>query len=394
VRSATVQSRRRPRVGIVAHGIHDDGGMERAFAELIRRTHERYELVVFSSDLDEGLRRLVEWRRVRVPRRPAPLRFALFYVLGALRLARADLDLVHTLGAIVPNGADLASVHFCNAGFVERVGTAPPNAPVTRRLNTTVARLLGVAAERWSYRRGRTARLAPVSPGVAREVERHYAGVPVLLAPNGVDRGRFHPDEQARAEVRSELGIAADEIVALFVGGDWHLKGLAVAIEATAIASRERREPLRLLVVGRGDVRLFRRLAEAHGIGAHVVFMGARKDTERFFAAADLFVLPTAYETFSLAAFEAAATGLPIVATRVHGVEELVGDGAAGIPVERDAREVAAAVAALAASPELRRRLGAAARARSEAFTWERSAEAVEGAYRELLTGDGGRDAR
>lgn len=379
------QTPRRPRVGIVAHGIHDEGGMERAFAELIRRTHDRYELVVFSSDLGNGLRRLVEWRRVPVPRRPAPLRFALFYVLGALRLARADLDLVHTLGAIVPTRADLASVHFCNAGFLERVGGAPPTAPPARRLNTTVARLIGLVAERWSYRPGRTGWFAPVSPGVAGEVERHFPGIPVLLAPNGVDRERFRPDPQARREVRRELGIGGDDVVAVFVGGDWHLKGLAVAIEGVALAARRSREPLRLVVVGRGDERFFRHLAGEHGIGDRVVFAGQRSDPERYLAAADLFVLPTCYETFSLAAFEAAATGLPVVATRVHGVDELVGDGDAGIPVERDPRAVADAVAALAASPELRRRVGATARERSAAFTWKRSADAIETVYREVL---------
>jgi glycosyltransferase involved in cell wall biosynthesis len=376
----------RPRVALVAHGIHDDGGMQRAFAELVKRLHGQYEFVVLSSDLGEDVRGLVEWRRVPVPQRPAPLRFALFYLLGAVRVATTRADVVHTLGAIVPNAAHLASVHFCNAGFVETVGgLAPASAPLPRRINTGLARMLGLLAERWSFRRGRVQWLAPVSAGVARELERHYSGVPVRITPNGIDRTRFRPDPDARTEVRRSLGIPADDVVALFVGGDWHGKGLRLAIEGLAEASR--RAPLRLVVVGRGDEAHFTRLASRLGVAEQITFVGERRDTERFYAAADLFVLPTLYETFSLAAFEAAATGLPVVAPRVNGIEELVGDDEAGVIVSRDAERIGAALADLAASPELRGLLGAAARERSAAFTWDRSVAAVESIYRSL-TGD------
>jgi glycosyltransferase involved in cell wall biosynthesis len=371
---------RRPRVALVAHGIHDHGGMERAFAELVRRIHARYEVVVLSADLGDDLRDLVEWRRIPVPARPAPLRFALFYVIAAVRLLATRADVVHTLGAIVPNAADFASVHFCTAGYVASVGRlAPPNAPVLRRANTALARLLFLAAERWTYRRDRVARLGAVSRGVARELARSFPGVPTVLTPNGVDRARFRPDPATRREVRRELAIADDDVVALFVGGDWHGKGLALAIRAVA------RTRLRLLVVGRGDERRFRALARSHGVEQRVTFLGPRDDPERYYAASDVFLLPSWYETFSLAAFEAAASGLPIVAAPVSGVEELVGDGDAGMLVERDAGAIAVALASLAASAESRRRLGDAARARSAVYTWDRSADAVLAVYRSVL---------
>lgn len=374
----------RPRVALVAHGVHDAGGMERAFAELIRRLHDRYEIIVFSIDLAPDLRRLVEWRRIPAPRRPAALRFLVFYVVAAVRLAAADPDLVHTLGAVVPNSAGLSSVHHSNAGFVDVVGAlAPRDAPLLRRLNTGLARALALLAERWSYRTGRVARLGPVSDGVASELRRHHPCVPLTVVPNGVDRARFRPDAAARAAVRSLLGIPADDVVALFVGGDWHGKGLAIAIEAVAMAS----ERAWLVVVGEGDVPRFAALAARHGAGERVVFAGPRPDTERFYAAADVFILPSAYETFSLASFEAAASGLPIVVPPLNGVAELIGDRDAGIVVERDPLEFALALAQLAASPDVRRRLGAAARERSAPFTWDRSAEAVECVYRSLLTG-------
>ena len=376
----------RPRVALVAHGIHDHGGMERAFAELIRRIHRDYEVVVLSTDLGDEFRGLVEWQRIPAPSRPAPLRFAMFYVVASARLARTQADLVHTLGAIVPNAADLASVHFCTAGYVESVGRlAPPNAPLLRRANTSLARLFFLLAERWTYRRDRVSRVGAVSRGVARELARNFPGVQTVLTPNGVDRARFRPDPHARREVRAELGIPDDEVVTVFVGGDWHGKGLALAITAVAGAARRSSAPIRLLVVGRGDERRFRGLAHELGVERRVTFVGQRPDTERYYAASDVFVLPSWYETFSLAAFEAASSGLPIVAAPVNGVDELIGDGEAGLIVDRDAKKLAAALAALASSPDTRERLGAAARERSAEYTWQRSTDAVLAVYRSLL---------
>jgi glycosyltransferase involved in cell wall biosynthesis len=386
------RSEERPRLAVLAHGIHDDGGMERAFAQLVRRVHDRYDVVVLSIDLAEPLRELVEWRRIRAPARPAALRFLVYYVVGWLRLATVRADLVQALGAIVPNRVDLASVHFCNAGYVDAAGGyAPRNAPLVRRLNTALARAVGLLAERWSFRPGRVSCLAPVSEGLARELRRHYPGIPIEVAPNGIDRARFRPDPSAGAGLRAELGLEESDLVVLFVGGDWHGKGLGLAIEAVAVASAGSPQRLRLLVVGRGDETYFRRLAERAGIGGDVVFAGSRRDTERFYAGADVFVLPSWYETFSLAAFEAASSGLPVVAPAVHGVEELVGDDAAGFVVDRTVPAIADALAALARSPELRRKLGEAALARSAQYTWERSLEATESIYRSLLLGD---DAR
>jgi glycosyltransferase involved in cell wall biosynthesis len=371
------------KVALVAHGVHDGGGMERAFAELVRRARGEVEFVVVTAELGEDLRPLVDWQRIRVPRRPIPLKFVLFAVRAGLRLRRVEADLVHTLGAIVPNRTDLASVHFCHAGFRAATGSlGPESAPPLRRLNTALSRLLALAAERWCYRPPRLRLFGAVSTGVARELERHYPGIPAVLTPNGVDAERFAPNAAARSELREEEGVSANEVVVLFVGGNWPWKGLDVAIEA--IAAARSAAPLRLWVVGRGNKGRFGVLARRAGVADRVRFFGVRDDTERFFQAADIFVLPTLYETFALVAHEAAAAGLPVVATRVNGIDELVGNEA-GIIVERTPESVGRALARLAADPELRSRLGAEGRRRALGFSWERSAASVLAAYGRLL---------
>jgi UDP-glucose:(heptosyl)LPS alpha-1,3-glucosyltransferase len=204
------------------------------------------------------------------------------------------------------------------------------------------------------------------------------------VAPNGVDAERFRPDERVRSQVRAELGAAPETVVGLFVGGDWHHKGLFVAIEALARA-RSAGHDGELWVVGRGDTDRARERAAQLGIEAHVRLLGHRRDADRFYPAADVFVLPTAYEAFSLVAHEAAASGLPLVVADVHGARELVGASEAGVVVERSAQAVADALVRLGADAALRTRLGAAARERARRLTWDESAAVFDAAYRRLL---------
>jgi glycosyltransferase involved in cell wall biosynthesis/GT2 family glycosyltransferase len=381
---ASSSAKRRPRVALLAHDIHDNGGMERACLELLNRAAHKVEFVVISGHLDPKVRSSVRWRRVPLPRRPFPLKFVAFYVLAGLRLAFERVDLVHTVGAIVPNKVDVASVHFCHAGFRASGAQYASPSSWTRRLNKRISRRLALITERWSYRQERVRLLASVSLGVERELSRFYPGVDVVMTPNGVAHDRFRPDADAYRRTRRETGVETDECVALFVGGDWDRKGLGVAIRGLREARLEG-APVRLWVVGPGDRTRFEALAARLGVAEQVHFFGRRTDTELFYRAADVFAMPTLYETFCLAAFEAAACALPVVVTPVHGVKDLVGRDAAGIRVERTPEAVGRALVRLAADRDLRASLGANARRRAAEFTWDRSVDSVLASYAALL---------
>jgi len=359
--------------------------MERAFAELIRRSANEIDFVVVSSELEEDLRPLVTWKRVPTPAKPAPLRFVLFWVLAGAMLARLRMDAVHTLGAITWRRADLVTVQFCHAAFAEIGTRVDPGASLARRLNGRFHGAIALRAERFCFHPERLKMFAAVSPGVQRELSRHYPGIPVALTPNGVDTERFRPDPAARAAVRASHGADASDVIAVFVGGDWHRKGLAVAIEALAVVARDSAAPLRLWIVGEGEPQQFRALSRKLGIEDRVSFFGRRADVERYLQGADIFVFPTSYETFSIASYEAAASGLPVLATAVSGIEDLIGAGDTGIAAEPVADEVAAGLARLSADSSLRSRLGAAGRHRAQGFSWDRSASSVLEAYRVLL---------
>jgi UDP-glucose:(heptosyl)LPS alpha-1,3-glucosyltransferase len=279
---------------------------------------------------------------------------------------------------------DLATVHLCHAGVVAATGRLTSlDGSLPRRLNTGLTRALSILAERWTYRVPRARALAVVSPELRREVLAHYPVVPVFLTPNGVDLERFAPDTRVRSRVRGQWNVPEDEFVALFVGGDWARKGLRTAIEALAVAGRDG-VTVRLWVVGAGDEPRYRTHARRVGVDDRLVFFGPRTDAETFYRTADVLVLPSRYETFSLVAHEAAASALPVVITPVSGVVDLVGHDDAGILVDPTPDSVGAALVRLAREPTLRRRMGDQGRWKVAGRTWEASVDNVIELYGKL----------
>ena len=108
-------------------------------------------------------------------------------------------------------------------------------------------------------------------------------------------------------------------------------------------------------MVGSGDQARIESLARRLDVEDRIRFFGPRTDGERFYGAADVFCLPSLYEAFPLVGLEAAAAGLPLVATRVSGIEDLVVHGESGLLVERTDEAVGDALIRLSADSKLQR---------------------------------------
>lgn len=180
----------------------------------------------------------------------------------------------------------------------------------------------------------------------------------------GVDLCRFRPRPQEREQLRADLGIPQDATVLLFVGRVHPDKGVAELAQAfDAVAARH--PSLHLVVVGpeEGGGALVEAGAVRHRGRIHAV--GHRPDPQLFMAASDIFCLPSYREGFGLTLIEAAASGLPSVATRIYGITDAVDDGTSGLLVPpRDAGALARAIEELVADSALRVRMGLAARER------------------------------
>ena len=370
-------------VTIVAHDIGPVGGMERVLSELIlglRARGDRVTVIARTCELPEGSG--VNFHRVPGPSRPFLLAYPWFLLSASLTTARRARGVLQVTGGIVLNRADVVSVHYCH-----QVGPANPSrAGALYRANIQLVRIAKRLSERAAFRRDRGAVFACVSEGVAEEVREHYPPLArhVIAIHNGVDLERFEPgrwSDQARAE-RERLGVDERELVALFVGGEWERKGLRPAIEALAGAPG-----WTLAVAGDGDRSHFEALARSLGVFDRIRWLGVRREVAPLYAMADAFLLPTSYETFSLATFEAAASGVPLLVTPVNGVRELLEPGVNGFFIDRRPDGISEALRQLSGEPERRLEMGRAARGSSLRFSWENTVELHRRLYRRLAGG-------
>jgi glycosyltransferase involved in cell wall biosynthesis len=371
-------------VTIVAHDIGSvRGGMERQLSELVVGLAElgrRVTVIARTCELPPGVE--VSFHRVSGPGRPFLIAYPWFMVAGSLAVRRWRRGVVQATGAIVLNRVDVVAVHYC-----QQVGTATPSRQTW--LFRTHIRMSGVLkrlGERVGFRVSRAAAFVCVSEGVAEEVREHYPQLAerVVTIYNGVDTASFAPGvrrEQARAK-RAALRIGERSLVAAFVGSEWERKGLGALIGALAQA------PGWLAVVaGAGEEQRYRELAESLGVGDAVRWLGATGDVQLVYEMADAFVLPSSYETFSLVTFEAAASGLPLLATPVNGVRELIEEGQNGFLISADPAVIAERLRRLGADPALRSRLGEAARLAALGFGRERMVKAHDALYARLAAG-------
>jgi glycosyltransferase involved in cell wall biosynthesis len=193
-------------------------------------------------------------------------------------------------------------------------------------------------------------------------------------------------DPGVRRAARGELGLAGEDVAALFLGELHERKGPLDAVAAAQVA-RARGAPLVLLVAGDGP----QAAAVRERAGATVRPLGFRSDVGNLLAAADLMVMPSAREGLSFAVLEAMGRGLAMVVSEGPGNPEAVGDAGVVVPVG-DRAALATALTRLALDGEERRRLGAAARERVAArFTLEGMREGVDRSYRAALAASGGR---
>ncbi len=367
-------------VTIVAHDVGTVRGMERQISDLIvglRGLGHPVTVIARSCQLPAGTGAV--FHRVPGPARPFVIAYPWFMLAGSLALRRWRGGVVQATGAIVLSRVDAISVHYLHAA-----GSNTPSRPTRLfRLHHRLSTMLKRLGERLCYRPGRARAFICVSEGVADELRAHFPALAgsVVTIYNGIDTDDFAPGlrRAPASELRTRLEIGEQSLVAAFVGSEWERKGLEPAIAALALAPE-----WTLVVAGGGDEQRYRRLAERLGVAASVRWLGVTGDVRRVYDLADAFVLPSSYETFSLVTFEAAASGLPVLATPVNGVRELIQDGETGLLITREPEVIAERLRRLAADPALRSRLGTAARAAAMSFGRERMVREHDALYQRL----------
>jgi UDP-glucose:(heptosyl)LPS alpha-1,3-glucosyltransferase len=311
-----------------------------------------------------------------------PWHYAQFGVKATrmVRAARRSYDIVDVAGTTAWE-QDVIRVHAVEAAEQRRWPSrggrgyrfARARAFVAPAVRPKIA--LARAIERYQFRPDRYELALAVTDEVARDLREVHAvpadRIEVVPVPIALDDTRDH-------SVRERLALEPDDALVLFVGHDFVRKGLADAVSAVAALDSSPH----LAVVGGGDRRDYELLADELGVRDRVHFLGPTDKPEAAFRGADAFLLPTREDVWGTAVIEAMAAGVAVVTTAVAGAAASVRSANAGIVVDDSSvAGLSAAVAAVLASPQRAREMGARGREAAARFTLERVSAQVLAAY-------------
>jgi UDP-glucose:(heptosyl)LPS alpha-1,3-glucosyltransferase len=238
-----------------------------------------------------------------------------------------------------------------------------------------------LALERAILKGRRFKKIIAISKMVKKNIIDHYNVSPddMEVIYNGVDLEKFSPDKRKkyRSAVRRKYGLEDNDFVVLFVGSGFERKGVRFLVEAVESIS----EPITLMIVGKGVMKKgFRRYRQ------NIIFCGPQRDSDQYYAAADLFVFPTMYEPFGNVHLEALASGLPVITTKESGAAEIIEEGEQGFVVERpeDVNAIAERIRVVLKDKDNLELMGRSARTLAKEFTFEKHLGKIRQLYESI----------
>jgi UDP-glucose:(heptosyl)LPS alpha-1,3-glucosyltransferase len=360
-----------PRIAVVVPKYGLVGGGERFASEVTERLARtgRYEMHVFANRWQATQGSPVIFHRVPMLRFPRSLRPWSFAWFAQRMIAGGGFDLVHSHDRLFR--ADVFSLHCVpHAGWVRDV----------RQKTPSVFDRGVIGVERRMMCNSRAARFLPVSSLAMEAFRREYGELPgrwEVMSP-GVDVARFASPGRAacRREIRGRHGIGESDFLLLFVGMNFEVKGLDKIIASLP------KTQAKLLVVGRGDERKYRDLARSLGVGDAVQFAGTKPEQiERYYRAADAFIMLSVFDTFGLVVLEAMAAGLPVIVSENVGAKDLVENGKNGFVV---LDEVAMRVVELQ-DADRRGAMGLVSQQCASTHSWDAVVQKMETVYLDVL---------
>jgi len=370
-------------------------GGERYFTflaeELAKRGHDVH---IYATQVEEKSDKPYHVHIIPVWKFPRSLRLLSFLHNSARLIGPEKFDIIHgTQPSLIVN------VYNPHGGveeaYLKQEFSSMPNKPyygyrfLRRRLSPR--HYLEIWAQKRLYWKGGVRKTIAISQMIKSDLIAHYR-VPaekISVVFNTVDLKRFSPDSRDlyREKKRAELNLDPSAIVLLFAGNNFRLKGLETLIRAVALLKQSMpQERFILLVAGRGHERRYRRVADALHVSDRVRFLGPVTGMEAYYAASDIYVHPTFYDSCSLTVLEALASGLPSITSQFNGAADAIvsQEGGSVISDPGDAAELARAIAPFADEKQ-RSRARTVARSWMEQYPPGRNIEETLAVYYEAV---------
>ena len=302
-------------IALVVHDLHEHGGHSRYTRVLADELSQRHQVTVFANRCERPADASWKFCPVRAWRINAAATVQTFPIgVRSLASRLAEFDIRHMQG-YCGGQPNVVTAHICLAAYLNSLRG------ISKQSRTSLRWM--AAAEARFYRRFEGHVIA-VSQKIARELQDYYQVRGELsVVPHGVNAEHFSVEQHEfdRRLVRKEIGIRAEQTMALYVGdltkAHTHLKALAAAAPDAEF----------LIVTSSPQYRW-------HSPNVH--FVSATSDVACYYAAADAFVFPTTYDAFGMVVLEAMASGLAVFSSDRAGVAELMCSGKDGFVIPLD----------------------------------------------------------
>lgn len=362
-----------PKYGLV-------GGGERFVMELTERLalNPDYEIHVFANRWRKYSDKIIFHKvpTIRFPRFLTTISFAFF---ACRQIARHDFDIVHSHERIF--FSDIFTLH------------SVPHRFWVKTVRRKTMSLFDIATDWVEKKMVRNSKIfIPVS-----QLTRHHFSLRFQVDPQnirivhpGVDTAPFDALDRdyCRKVIRSRHHLSASDVVILFVGMNFEVKGLDAIMEAIALTkSKQLNKTVKLMVVGKGNVRKYTGLARRLGIVEDVVFTGTiETGIEKYYLASDIFAMPSFFDTFGMAVLEAFAASLPVLISNNVGAKDLVREDETGYIInDANPHEMSRCIIALS-DENKREKMAENAYRTATSNSWDKTAEHVNQIYEKFFS--------
>lgn len=313
------------KVAVVIHDINRRGGQERSTLEIVDGLSQQFDVHVYAASA-EDLPANVKFHHVPVVlRRPLFIKDFFFRIFASLQLAFTKYDLVHATGASVFK-ADIFTLQFIHKRW-KRERKRLTIYGLFRKLKESFQAKVDSLNEAIVVSLNPKATYIAISEQVKSDLEDLYHIRKVAKIRHGVNLTEFVPSND-QMNLRKKLNLPINRRLLLFVGA-FERKGLFYLLDAAGKVFAKNSE-WDLVVLGDGPIKLAREICHKNKIESRVHFFGNRKNVSEYYAACDLFILPSLYDPFGLVAIEALAAGTPIIVSKDSGSFDLLVAGKNG----------------------------------------------------------------
>jgi len=367
------------------------GGGEGYLANFANQLAERgHEVHIYASKWESNNIK-IHYHTIPSIRFPKFLKDVSFVINGLREMSKNDFDIVHVVGRAL--GMNIFNPHCGVEKAWLKQNFLSINCPVSRILKQLVGffsfrQNFILWLDRKQYTGKGVSRILAISDMIKNDIIKYHNIEPekIDVVYNGVDLKRFNPDNKNRYRkaMREKLSLG-EELVILYISNNFRLKGLLTLVKSLGELKKSEKG-FKALIIGRGNEAPYRRLAKKLGCLDNLIFLGHVGEIEKYYAASDLYVHPTFYDSCSLVTTESLASGLPVITTVYDGASGIMEDGKDGFVMKdpADHRALAEKIT-LFFDDEFRQKASIAAREKAEKYPAEQNCEEIIEIYNKVV---------